>query len=110
MVARTGYFIPVRDGMGVGDVGKFFRRRRRRRRRHRRPPKVCVFWLTFSSPLDLITEIWMRYCREIAQNCVLRLFGFHKKTGKSLEFHNKYNLLLPNFAFCSKIIPNNVSK
>ena len=22
---RTGYFIPVRDGVGVGDVGKFLR-------------------------------------------------------------------------------------
>ena len=29
---RTGYFIPVHDGVEVGDVGKFFRRRRRRRR------------------------------------------------------------------------------
>ena len=40
---RTGYSIPVRDGVGVGDVGKFFRRRRHRRRR-RRPPKKCVFF------------------------------------------------------------------
>ncbi len=35
---RTGYFILVRDGVGVGDVGKFFRRRRRRRRRRPPPP------------------------------------------------------------------------
>ena len=32
--ARTGYFIPVRDGMEAGEVWKFFRRCRRRRRRH----------------------------------------------------------------------------
>ena len=31
---RTGYGIPVRDGVGAGAAGKFFRRRRRRRRRH----------------------------------------------------------------------------
>ena len=31
---RTGYGIPVRDGMGAGSAGKFFRRRRCRRRRH----------------------------------------------------------------------------
>ena len=36
--ARTGYFIPVRDGMEAGEVWNFFRRRRRRRR----PPKVGV--------------------------------------------------------------------
>ena len=30
---QTGYGIPVRDGMGAGSAGKFFRRRRRRRRR-----------------------------------------------------------------------------
>ena len=30
---RTGYGIPVRDGVGAGAAGKFFRRRRRRRRR-----------------------------------------------------------------------------
>ena len=28
---RTGYGIPVRDGVGTGAAGKFFRRRRRRR-------------------------------------------------------------------------------
>ena len=28
---RTGYGIPVRDGVGAGAAGKFFRRRRRRR-------------------------------------------------------------------------------
>ena len=36
---RTGYSIPVRDGVGVGDVGKFFRRRRRRR-----PPQKWLFF------------------------------------------------------------------
>ena len=41
---RTGYSIPVRDGVGVGDVGKFFCRRRRRRR----PPKKRVFLVTIS--------------------------------------------------------------
>ena len=30
-----GYGIPVRDGVGAGAAGKFFRRRRRRRRRRR---------------------------------------------------------------------------
>ena len=45
MVARTGYFIPVRDGVGVGDVGEFFRRRRRRRRRP--PPKWLFFGYHF---------------------------------------------------------------
>ena len=32
---QTGYGIPVRDGVGAGTAGKFFRRRRRRRRRRR---------------------------------------------------------------------------
>ena len=40
-VSRTGYGIPVRDGMGAGAGEKFFRRRRRRRRRRRsRRPRV----------------------------------------------------------------------
>ena len=34
---RTAYGIPVRDGVGAGAAGKFFRRRRRRRRRRRHP-------------------------------------------------------------------------
>ena len=36
-VIQTGYGIPVRDGVGAGAAGKFFRRRRRRRRRRRHP-------------------------------------------------------------------------
>ena len=39
--ARTGYFIPVRDGMEAGEVWKFFRRRRRRRRRQ--SPKGDIY-------------------------------------------------------------------
>ena len=33
--------LSLRDGMGSGRDGKFFRSRCRRRRR---PPKTCVFW------------------------------------------------------------------
>ena len=33
-MTRTGYGIPVRDGVGAGAAAKFVRRRRRRRRRH----------------------------------------------------------------------------
>ena len=49
---RTGYFIPVRDGVGVGDVGKFLRRRRRHRRRRRRHPQsgcFCSITISFAN-------------------------------------------------------------
>ena len=35
---RTGYGIPVRDGVRAGAAGKLFRRRRRRRRRRHWTP------------------------------------------------------------------------
>ena len=44
---RTGYGIPVRDGVGAGDAGKFFRRRRRRHRRLGVDPKNRGFLLLF---------------------------------------------------------------
>ena len=65
--ARTGYFIPVRDGMEAGQVRIFFRRRRRRRP----PQKVLKKWLfskhqilcfvTHSRALNVLAAA---YCRE----------------------------------------------
>ena len=53
---RTGYFIPVRDGMEAGQVWKFFRRRRRRRRR--RPPGSFCDEVTNIVYLENVTTIF----------------------------------------------------
>ena len=65
--ARTGYFIPVRDGMEAGEVWNFFRRRRR----HRPPQKVLkkllfskhqiLRFVTHSRALNVLAAA---YCRE----------------------------------------------
>ena len=42
------------------------------------PLKVCVFWLTVSSPLGLRTEISARYCLEKTRTGAAHLFCFHR--------------------------------
>ena len=76
-VPRTGYFIPVRDEVRMGDVGKFFRCRRRRRRR--RPPQVGVCWLPFPSRMGSRIEISGHPSEHPAQNCAMVLLFFNKK-------------------------------
>ena len=67
--ARTGYFIPVHDGMEAGEAWNFFFRRRRRRRCH--PQKVLKRWLfskygflRFVTHSRAMMVLVVAYCRE----------------------------------------------
>ena len=55
---RTGYDIPVRDGVGAGAAGKLFRRRRRRRRRRHSgwttPPNLNILQPSYNLIIPII--------------------------------------------------------
>ena len=77
--------LSLRDGMGSGWAGKFFRRRRRRRRR-RRPPKKGLFGkiqilsiLTHSRAMNFLASPYESYGRGGSFLC-------SKVRGISLEF------------------------
>ena len=115
--ARTGYFIPVRDGMEAGEVWNFFRRRRRRRRRP--PQKVLKKWLfskhqilrfvTHSRALNVLAAA---YCREFRRGS----FMFSKYKSKSenwpiltFSYFNmsiKYNIIYNSLSNLAKLIGN----
>ena len=70
---RTGYGIPVRDGVGAGAAGKFFRRRRRRRRPLGVDPKNWVW-----SPKHITHVIFSRciFSKILQKNVQTHLLGF----------------------------------
>ena len=68
--ARTGYFIPVRDGMGVGPGWEILPPP------YKGPPNWYFVVEQDPSQNRSRIEISTRYCLEIAQNCVPRLFCF----------------------------------
>ncbi len=54
---------------------------------------IVVFLINvFVSPSGPRTEIWTRYCREIAQNCVARIFGLGKNRKNTLTCRRQINL------------------
>ena len=70
--------------------------------------KVCVFWLTFSSPLDLRTEISAQLCREITRTGGARLFCFDKNRENRPNIAEQLisgSKIRTNSYFCSKDHP-----